>query len=464
MNMTADGEYGSPADPGEPPRSTGHAASSKAAAGGESKPLNGPMHGTEPAVLHEPARASAPVYRFAIYAVTFVVSVLVFWLLREQSFSGDYGRWLGFLGRGMWYRLREPVTLLIYRFPYTLLKPHGVSAIEIIAGFSYMCGGLSFCYILATLRMLTPDRRFQALGMAVFASSYGVVGIFFGHIEHYNLMSLGCFAYVYYALRYVKVSISIAAPALALGLLGMTHLMAAWMFPALVILPWLKPAEGPGEPNLRRRMKDLALALAVFGIPNIAMWVAILVIYYDSSIYNLLEDAATGRYTALEHQMPGNALGGGNRKGFWTLAEMLSWRHIREVVVLVFIYSPAAFILGIATLARSRREDIRRFLSEPAARLILALLIPYAVYVATWEAGLGAAQDWDLFSHIAIFLIYAVLILILVRGRSQKSLIAFWAAGVAVSAILSAYIVIETHSPDSPTGMAVILNALGITR
>jgi hypothetical protein len=301
--------------------------------------------------------------------------------------------------------------------------------------------------------------------MAAFASSYGVVGIFFGHIEHYNLMSLGCFAYVYYALRYVKVSISIAAPALALGLLGMTHLMAAWMFPSLVILPWLRPKEGPGKPNLwRRRLKDLALALAAFGIPNVAMWVAIVAVYYDLSIYNLLEDAATGRYTAREHHMPGNALGGGNMKGFWTLAEMLSWSHIREVVVLVFIYSPAAFILGIATLVRSSREDLRRFLSEPAARLVLALLIPYAVYVATWEAGLGAAQDWDLFSHIAIFLVYAVIILILARGRSQKSLAACYIAGVALSAILSAYIVIVTHAPDSPTGMAVILNALGITR
>jgi hypothetical protein len=260
-------------------------------------------------------------------------------------------------------------------------------------------------------------------------------------------------------------SISVIAPALALGLLAMTHLMAAWMFPSLVILPWLKPAEDLSEQeSKRRRRRDLILGLAVFGIPNIALWAAILALYYDASISNLIHDAATGQYTATEHYMPGNALGGGNRKGFLTLAEILSWSHIKEVGLLVLIYSPAAWFLGVATTVRSSREDLKRFINEPAARFALTLLVPYAVYVATWEAGLGAAQDWDLFSHISAFLIYTVLILVFLRGRIEKGLFARWGVGIALSAILCGYLVIQTHVPQSSTGIAVLMNALGVMR
>jgi hypothetical protein len=41
-----------------------------------------------------------------------------------------------FLHRGMWFRLREPLSLLIYRVPFSLLKPYWVSAKSVIAGFS----------------------------------------------------------------------------------------------------------------------------------------------------------------------------------------------------------------------------------------------------------------------------------------------------------------------------------------
>ncbi len=67
---------------------------------------------------------------------------MLFWVLREQSYTGDWKNWTRFIEEGLWYRLREPICLLIYQIPY------------------------------------------------------GVSGIFFGHVEHYSVMSLGCFAYL----------------------------------------------------------------------------------------------------------------------------------------------------------------------------------------------------------------------------------------------------------------------------
>jgi hypothetical protein len=400
--------------------------------------------------------------RMLEYGLLFAVCVFLFWLFRERSHSGDYLRWMSYLGRGMWYRLREPICLLPYKVVHSVLGPHRVSAKAIIVGFSYVCGGLSFCYIVATVRLLTSEMRLRLLGVAAFAASFGVVGIFFGHIEHYNIMSLGCFAYFYYAIRYLRQSTSIIAPGLALGLLGTTHLMAAWLFPSLVVLPWLRPAVTSGvRPPKRRRLRDLVTAVLAFGIPNIVVWVVILAVYYESSILNLLRDAATGEYSSEVHRFPGNALGGGNTKRFWTLRGILSWSHAREIALLLLIYSPAAWLGGLVTLVASRRADLKRFIKEPVARLALALLVPYGIYVATWEAGLGPAADWDLFSHISIFLLYGALVLFYTR-KAGRSLSLWWVISVAVSAALTAYLVNQNHKPDTDTGIAVLFRALGL--
>ena len=399
------------------------------------------------------------------YILVFTVCVIVFWLFRERSHSGDYLNWIAYVDRGLWYRLREPICLVLYQIPLSLLRPYGVSAKGVLAGFSCVCGGLSFCYVVATLRLITTNRRLRILGVAAFALSYGVVGIFFGHIEHYSIMSLGCFAYVYYAVRYLKHSISAVAPALALGLLGTTHLMAAWLVPSLVVLPWLKPAgDLSGQVLKRRRRSDLIRVLAAFGLPNIAVWAAIIVTYYDASILNLLRDAATGEYSSSQYRNPGNPLGGGNRKGFWTLAEILSWSHLRETAYLIFIYSPVAWLGGIVTLTRSSREDLQTFIREPAARFFLALLIPYVIYMATWEGGLGPSRDWDLFSHVSIFLIYTVLLLTITGPGVKTGLVRSWILALFLSAILTGFLIIQTHRPQSPTGIAVLMKVLGVER
>jgi hypothetical protein len=319
--------------------------------------------------------------------------------------------------------------------------------------------------MVATLRLITTDRRLRILGVAAFACSYGVVGIFFGHIEHYSIMSLGCFAYVYYAVRYLKHSISAVAPGLALGLLGTTHLMAAWLVPSLVVLPWLKPAGAlEGKALKKRRRGDLIRVLAAFGIPNIAVWTVIIATYYDGSIFNLIRDAQTGVYSSSRHRNPGNPLGGGNRKGFWTLAEILSRGHIRETAYLIFIYSPVAWLGGIVTLIRSSREDLQSFIREPAARFFLTLLIPYIIYMVTWEGGLGPSRDWDLFSHVSIFLIYTVLLLAMTQPRVKRESVRWWVPALFASALLTGFLIIQTHRPQTATGIAVLMKVLGVAR
>jgi hypothetical protein len=407
-----------------------------------------------------PDEGRVPLYVW--YLLTFIVSVAVFWLLREQAHSGDWRNWTRFLNRGWWYRLREPICLAVYQVPFLALKDHGVTAKQVIAGFSYVCGGASVCFALATLRLMTSNRFYRLAGLAAVVTSFGIVGIFLGHIEHYNLMSLGCFAYLYFGLRYLRGSSSIIVPALVLGLLGTTHLMAAWLFPSLLALPFLGTA---ARPDRKRRWIDLALALCFFAIPNLIVWAIVIMTYYDGGVSHLWEDVWTGRYSRRVHKQGGNPIGGGNRKLFWTLAEIRSWKHIRDIVFLLVIYSPAVTILGIVALARLRGAQLRDALKAPQLLFFISLLVPYLIYAFTWENGLGVFGDWDLFSHVTIFALFAAISLAVALPDTRTTR-AGWIAAIAVSLALTGYLVIKNHHAHKmrDSGVVKIARIVGIKR
>ena len=114
------------------------------------------------------------------YFLVALAYTLLFWVFREQSYSGDWKHWIRFIEEGLWYRLREPACLVLYQIPYLVLRPLGVSAASVLAAASCVLGGVSFAYALASLRQLSSNSRFQLMGMAALTASYGVSGVFFG--------------------------------------------------------------------------------------------------------------------------------------------------------------------------------------------------------------------------------------------------------------------------------------------
>jgi hypothetical protein len=382
---------------------------------------------------------------------------VLFWVLREQSYTGDWKNWTRFIEDGLWYRLREPICLLIYQVPYIALRPFGATGTDVLAGTSCVLGGFSMAYGLAILRLLTPERHLKIFGMAVLTASYGVSGIFFGHVEHYSVMSLGCFAYLYYALRYLRGSSSVAAPGLVLGLLLTTHLMAAWLVPSLMLLPYVRSRAGT---KLEGGHRDLVRALLVMGLPNLVTWFAILAVYYDGSILALIQDGQTGSYSRQRYGGPGNALGGGNTKLFLEPFEILSLEHLHGMLALFIFYSPFTLLALPACCAHRGRERFRALL-RPDGLALLSLLLPYTVYAFTWEPGRGYVEDWDLFSHTSIFLVFTVLVLVIARPWSR----AFGAvvlSGLLLSAVGTGYTVVESLR-EGPSGVHSVITSMGVS-
>jgi len=373
----------------------------------------------------------------------------VFWLLREQSYSGDWQNWVRFVEDGLWYRLREPVCLVIYQIGYAALAPLGVSAKDTLALVNCAAGSASLVIALATLRRLSPDGRSTWLAFVGFGLSYGVVGVFFGHLEHYAIMSLGVFAYIHCAIRYLDGDGSLAAAGLVLGLLLATHLMAAWLVPSLLVLPWLRVNRGGWA--------ELLPAIGTLAAPNVVAWVVILAFYYAGSVPAIFEDLATGAWSK-RHYGVGNALGGGDVKRFLEIGEIFAVPHFRSTAALLLLYSPLALV-ALPVLCIASSEARAQIAGTAVGRFFLSLAIPYTLFVLTWDAGLGPVRDWDLFSHLTIFLLFLTLIGAMAAPRRIAAIAV--GLGLVASLAVTSVVVAESADPNGRTGVELLLGALG---
>lgn len=393
-----------------------------------------------------PSRAGRRISLFIFLGYTFL-----FWILREHSYSGDWWNWVGFLKAGLWYRLREPVVLVFFQLPYLALQPFGVTPKAVFAAVSCVSGGISMVYAFAILRRSCSERGAVVFGMLALTFSYGVTGVFFGHIECYAIMSLGCFAYIHYALRYLDGEHTIVAPSLAFGLLLTTHLMAAWLLPSLLLLPWLRGAPA--------RSRDFARSLVVVAVPNLLVWLVVLFGYYDGAPVNFFNDLATGGYSK-QHWGVGNSLGGDGTT-FLTLDRIFSLSHARGVGTLLSMYS--AFLLpAFVVCASSRpRERFAWLLHSATGRFLLGLWLPYTLFVLTWRADLGYARDWDLFSHWTLFALLPVLGM-LSAAKLPGAARAALGLGLLASVLTTSYLVLESHERRTLSGPVRYFGALEI--
>jgi hypothetical protein len=236
--------------------------------------------------------------------------------------------------------------------------------------------------------------------------------------------------------------------------------MAACLLPSLLLLPWLAPTAVRDERPTRAA--ELARAVAAFAVPNLVVWAYILVMHYGSNAWNLYEDMLTGRYSLRRYGQAGNLLGAANQRVFRLPSELGGWSHLRDILFLLFVYSPVAWLLGLCALLRARSAAVQEAVRTPQCRFFLSLLVPYAVFVGTVDPDLGVIVDWDLFSHIAIFALYAT-VWTGVRNVADRVTRVGWGVGLAVSFGLTAFLLVETHRSLDTTGIAQAAAWVGIS-
>ena len=238
----------------------------------------------------------------------------------------------------------------------------------------------------------------------------------------------------------------------------------AMMVFSLPLLPWLRGAPAQREIGVASREKssDLTIAAVVFAIPNALVWLVILFQYYGGSFDGLISDVVSGAFTKAHYQI-GNSLGGGRDSTiFMPFRDIVSLKHMIGILQLLVIYSPFVCVLLTAALVSEPRNSVQKLIRSADGRFFLSLLLPYLVYIATWEPKLGLARDWDLFSHVTLFALFVVFHLIMTEQVWRRSRMVLLGLGVFTSLLMTSNLVQKTHDPLTPTGVEDALNWLAL--
>jgi len=91
----------------------------------------------------------------------------------------------------------------------------------------------------------------------------GSVQLFFGYVEHYSFVYLFTAAYVFSSLAYLEGKLKWFFPVGAFVLAILSHVMASYLFPSLLLLFFIKSKDA-GLPSVRRKI-IVALGILVLG-------------------------------------------------------------------------------------------------------------------------------------------------------------------------------------------------------
>jgi hypothetical protein len=352
--------------------------------------------------------------RAALYAVIFVVSVMLFVTLRNRFVNRDALATLQMIPREVPVRgafLTHDAMLDLYlhsRFWHYAHAWLGWDVRQSYHVLSSIAGGFYVLGLLALVARVRPSRPALFLGFVI---SGGYVQLFFGDIENYAFVTVMILVYVLATYLFLHDSRSFVLPSLALSVAMAFHLVAGWLLPSYVYLAGVCIKRG----DARGLAKGVVAFVAVFG--------AVLLFFHFNGLP--IQDLLTrGHALALARGEAGEHL------------NTLNFGYYVQVANLVLLLLPSVIL--VPALVAERGIDGSRF----NVFLILASLCAL-LFLLVWNAQLGVYQDWNLFAPlfvpVAVFVSWN-----LARRRAEgvfsASLVAF-----ALTSAIHTYIWIVTN-------------------
>lgn len=181
------------------------------------------------------------------YPLLALLLLFVAWLVRSQNISVDGYDWAASsqqVGR-WWEQLREPLSVLFYRWGYQLLYVRlGWALTTMVGVISILAGVATLPLIVAALRRLVPEREVRIRLYLLLLGSGGFTLLFAGNVEVYALLVFGFWAFLAAAGFYAEGSCRIWIVGLVFGIAACFHLSFAVWVPALLAVPWLLAPRG----------------------------------------------------------------------------------------------------------------------------------------------------------------------------------------------------------------------------
>jgi tetratricopeptide (TPR) repeat protein len=337
--------------------------------------------------------------RYLWYLVFGFASIGIFHLLRDQThFLGDGAQTINLLEKGrLALKWTEPLEIIIHLYAYKLLNPilH-LNAEALYSGISIFSGAV-FVFLLFLFSELLGKDKEEGLLVFLLLGTTGSVQLFFGYAEHYTLLYLALFSYVYFSLRFLQKKGGFLPVALFFFISIFSHFSAFYLFPSLLFLLWagFEFKNKKKRRHFRWMISFISLILLsgflLFYLKNRWMLGQVLVPLYP------------GYYYAPDYTL-------------------FSFSHFLDMLSLQLLLSPVGIVLVMTTLLYRDKKNNELFSFKDKLVLFMVIVALFQLtYNFLLNPGLGMARDWDLFCTTALGYTLVGICLFLSRVKEEKS-------------------------------------------
>jgi len=365
-----------------------------------------------------------------MYLLISLLFASVFWILRARRYYGD-AELLAHLIQGKRYYLSAPLTSLIFRWSHKLLaKAFNFQSVDSIAAVSVIAGFASIYVMFLLSEKITKNPLKRWVMFLLLTSTYGIIQLFFGHVEIYPPFTMAILAYTYASIKYLSGEYPLYYPALVFGLMITFHLSAIWFLLSLLFLYLVGVKDDASLRETGKRFLKVVLALSI--VP--AFVFTHYMINYEEFSLNL------------------PLLGGaffGDKTTFIPFRDFFAFERFEQMFNEYLLLSPGGLILLVLLILRSNKMNVK----DGTLIFLLLVFAPYAFYTFIWNPDLGFPQDWDLFSAVAVPLTILGGYTLVTAVRDTKTLKRYALLAVGVSVLHTAPAVYyNSISDDALTG------------
>lgn len=309
------------------------------------------------------------------YAFFCTIFMFFFWLLRTKThFLGDGYAVISHLESEQYLRIGfEPLEIFSHLYLYKFLKLFFSPSAEFVyTGLSVLAGGVFVFVLFFLTKALSEDKFDRLLIFSVFLFS-GATELFLGYAEHYTLVYVSIFAYLYFSLRYLQGKAKIFLPVFFSLLSIGFHLSSVYLLPSLVFLFILKKKEGRVF-NIKKAVPLIFILISMAGF----------FIYYVWSINPVLLEIFVPVFKG---------------RPYATNYTLFSFPHLLDVLNQHLLLSSTGVIL-LLVLSLTYKGIIK--FKDPIIPFLVIASMAQLLYHFLVDPKFGAPRDWDLFSSVAL--------------------------------------------------------------
>jgi hypothetical protein len=333
---------------------------------------------------------------------------------RQRNFElGDSAHLINFLSfevhtRGQLVTYDEPLSLFFHSHAYRVLHSAFDAKVEdAYSLLSILAGAVTWLAVATLWSRVEPRPAARVLALLLFGAS-ATNQLFFGYVENYTLVTACSLVYILLAERALTGSLSPAVPAFALGVAASFHVLSGWLGLSLLWLWWLQPD---------RRLAGLGAIVLAGAMP------LILTIGSMSLAGVPLSSLSDTHLAALKFIF---LIDPGSEIFVYPAFSPAHWNDIGNQWLLVSLPGTLAALAGVV-LARGQISW-----RDPLLGFLAAASLGVHAFAATWNAEIGAYNDWDLFSSMGLIDALLGARVLLLASRDSRALLA---AGLPIATL-----------------------------